>query len=212
MSPMPTRLDRVMRFHEFRAACSEEGVARLLGIEPDRERMADLIAALQRHGAQHLAFEAASFGDIREIVTALRLDRHDIVYDLGAGYGHFVCYGAAVTPARFEAVEIVAHRCAAIERTIERSRLTSVRVRQADAEAVALGRASVLFLNSPFFADKAQRFLARLVRQRLWRSLRIVAMNNIVRELRASPHFIEIPTNARIASYRFGVFQAKKVP
>jgi hypothetical protein len=204
---MQARLDRIIRFQEFRARCSERGIERLLGIEPDRERMADLVAALQRHGPQHLAFEPASFRDIREIVTALGLDRHDIVYDLGAGYGHFVCYGAVVSPARFEAVEIVARRCAAIERAAACIGLTSVRVRQADAELVPLGRASVLFLNSPFFADKAERFLVRLSKQRPWRPLRIVAMNNIVRHFRASRYFAEIQTRARIASYRFGVFR-----
>src|SRR5947209_5224942 len=202
-----SRLDRIIRFHEFRTRCSERGIARLLGIEPDRERMADLVAALQTHGPQHLAFEPASFRDIRAIVNALSLNRHDIVYDLGAGYGHFVCYGAAVTPARFEAVEIIARRCAAIERAAARTGLTSVRVRQADAEHVPLGRASVLFLNSPFFAEKAERFLARLSKQRLWRPLRIVAMNNLVGHFRASRQFAEIQTKARIAAYRFGVFR-----
>jgi trans-aconitate methyltransferase len=202
-------IDRVIAFHRFRAAYSEHGVARLLGIEADRERMADLIASLQRFGTQHLAFEAASFRDIREILTALSLDRHDLVYDLGAGYGHFVCYAACVTPARFEAVEIVARRCAAIELAAARIGLTSVRVRQADAEVTPLGRASVLFLNSPFFADKAERFLTGLMRQRPWRPVRIVAMNNIVRQFRASPHFIEVQTGARIAPYRFGVFRLR---
>jgi hypothetical protein len=206
---MRTRLDPIIRFHEFRARCPERAIANLLGIEPERETMSELIGALRRHGTQHLAFEPASFRDIREIITALGLDRHDIVYDLGAGYGHFVCYGACVTQARFEAIEIVARRCVAIERAAARIGLTSVRVRQADAEGVPLSRASVLFLNSPFFAEKAERFLARLARQRPWRPLRIVAMNNIVRHFRGSRHFAEIQTNARIAAYRFGVFRLK---
>ena len=206
---MRARLDPIIRFHEFRARCPERTVASLLGIEPERETMTELIGELQRHGTQHLVFEPASFRDIREIVTALGLGRDDIVYDLGAGYGHFVCYGACVTDARFEAIEIVARRCAAIERAATRIGLTSVRVRQADAEAAPLGRASVLFLNSPFFAEKAERFLARLATQRPWRPLRIVAMNNIVRQFRGSPHFTEIQTKARIAAYRFGVFRPK---
>src|SRR5215470_17758814 len=169
----------VVRFHQFRGPCSERGVARLLGIEAERESMADLIGWLRRHGAtQHLAFEPASFRDIREIVTALSLGQDDIVYDLGAGYGHFVCYGACVTQARFEAVEIVARRCAAIERAAARIGLTTVRVRQTDAETVPIGRASVVFLNSPFFEERAERFLIRLAEQRPWRPLRIVAMNN----------------------------------
>jgi 16S rRNA A1518/A1519 N6-dimethyltransferase RsmA/KsgA/DIM1 with predicted DNA glycosylase/AP lyase activity len=206
---MRARLGPIIRFHEFRARRSERAVANLLGIEPERESMTDLISALQKHGTQHLVFEPASFRDIREIVTALGLDRGDVVYDLGAGYGHFVCYGACVTSARFEAIEIVARRCVAIERAAARLGLTSLRVRQADAETVPLSRASVLFLNSPFFAEKAERFLARLAAQRPWRPLRIVAMNNIVRQLRASPRFSEIQTTARIASYRFGVFRPK---
>ena len=133
--------------------------------------MSYLIGALQRLGTQHLAFEAASFRDIREIITGAGadLDSGDIVYDLGAGYGHFVCYGACVSAARFEAIEIVARRCAAIERAAARIRLISLRVRRADAETVPFSRASVLFLNSPFFAEKAERFLARLAAQRPWR-------------------------------------------
>src|ERR1041385_9320886 len=88
---MRARLDRIIRFHELRARCPERWSANLLGIEPDRETMAELIGALRRHGTQHLAFEPASFRDIREIVIALRLGHNDVVYDLGAGYGHFVC-------------------------------------------------------------------------------------------------------------------------
>jgi SAM-dependent methyltransferase len=207
---MRARLDPIIRFHEFRARCPDRAIANLLGIEPERESMAELIGSLRRHGAtQHLAFEPASFRDIREIVTALRLARDDIVYDLGAGYGHFVCYGACVTGARFEAIEIVARRCAAIERAVARTGLSSVRVRQADAETVPLRRASVLLLNSPFFSEKAERFLARLGKQCPWRPLRIVAMNNIVRQFRASTLFFEMPTKARIASYRFGVFRLR---
>lgn len=203
--------NEVIRFHRFRAPRSERDVARLLGIEPERETTAELIGSLQRYGAtQHLAFEPTSFREIREIVTALGLRQDDIVYDLGAGYGHFVCYGACVTQARFEAIEIVARRCAAIERAVARVGLTSVRIRQADAETVPLGRASVLFLNSPFFEERAERFLARLAEQRPWRPLRIVAINNIVRQFRANGRrFAEIRTTARVPAYRFGLFRTR---
>ncbi len=201
------RIDRLLQFHRKRVRLPDRSIRELLGIEPDRETMTDLIASLRKLGTQHLAFEPASFSDIREIVTVLNLRRHDIVYDLGAGYGHFVCYGACVSDARFEAVEIVPERCAAMRRSAERLGLRSMRVIEADAETAPLGRASVLFLNSPFFATKAKRFLQRLAAAQAWRPLRIVAMNNIVSHFRASRSFREIETNARIAAYRFGVFR-----
>jgi SAM-dependent methyltransferase len=202
-------IDRVLRFHRGRACLSDRDIAALLHIERDRETMTDLIASLRSFGTQHLAFEPASFGEIREIVTALDLGRRDIVYDLGAGYGHFVCYGACVTAARFEAVEIVPARCAAMRRSAARLGLRTVRVIEVDAETVPFDRASVLFLNSPFFAEKADRFLTRLAWLRPWRPLRIAAMNNIVRHFRDSDAFVEIETGANIAPYRFGMFRPK---
>src|SRR5262249_28050604 len=128
---------------------------------------------------------------------------------VGAGYGHFVCYGASVTPARFVAVELMPERCVAMRRSARRLGLDTLGVVCADAEAMAFPGASVLFVNSPFFPERAEGFVRRLAAAARWRPLQVAAMNNIVGHFRESRGFAEIETAARVPAYRFGLFRAR---
>jgi hypothetical protein len=204
-----SRLDRLRSYHLYDDHLSDRDIEAILCIKRSRETTTQLIALLRAFGNQHLEFEPASFRDIREIIRSLDLGRRDLVFDVGAGYGHFVCYGACVTEARFAAVEIVPERCAAIRRSVARLGLSGVCVLEADAETLSFDGATVLFINSPFFADKAERVIAGLSAGRRSRPLLVVAMNNIVGQFRDNGSFRELPTTAQIAPYRFGVFALK---
>ncbi len=180
-------------------------VERALRIARSRERLRDVIGFLKTYGNEHLVFEPASFAEIREIVHALDLGRADRVCDVGAGYGHFVFYGAAVTPARFVAVELVDRRCDAMRRTAARLGADRVAIVNADAATLPLADASVLFLNSPFYPARSAGIARRLVRAAA-PGTRIVALNQMVAAFRATPGLREIETAAQIPSYKFGLF------
>jgi precorrin-6B methylase 2 len=195
----------VRAFHAYRRTLGDAQIERALRIGRSRERLRDVIGFLKAYGNEHLVFEPATFADIREIVHALDLDRNDSVYDIGAGYGHFVFYGAVVAQARFVAVELVARRCDAMRRTAALLGTDRVTVVNADAGTLPLTDASVLFLNSPFYPARSGDIAQRLVRAAV-PGTRIVALNQIVAAFRETPGLREIETGARIPGYKFGLF------
>lgn len=196
---------RVRAFHGYQCALTDAQVERALRIAAPRERLRDVIGFLKAYGNEHLVFEPASFADIRAIIHALALTRDDGVYDVGAGYGHFVFYGAAVTPARFVAVELVARRCEAMRRTAALLGADRVTIIEADASTLPLTDASVLFLNSPFYPARSVEIARQLTRAAA-PGTRVVALNQIVAAFRETPGLREIETGAQIPSYKFGLF------
>ncbi len=174
----------------------------------DERRIGALPALLRRFGNHNFGFERATFHDIREIFRAVSPQPGELFCDAGAGYGHVVLYGALVARCRWRAIEILPTRCDAIRRSTRRLGLADVDVVQGDALAQDYGDASYLLLNSPFFADVAGPFIARLAAARHPR-LTVIAMNTIVGSFRDSSAFREIDVDADIANYRFGLFRRK---
>ncbi|MET0720441.1 MAG: hypothetical protein ABWY64_06375 [Tardiphaga sp.] len=161
---------------------------------------------LHRFGNQNFGFERTSFHDIREIFRAVTPGPGEVFCDAGAGYGHVVLYGALLARCRWRAVEILPARCDAIRRSAQRLGLSEVEVVQGDAMAQDYGDVSYLLLNSPFFAEAAVPFVARLAAACHPR-LTVIAMNTIVASFRDCNAFDEIDTEADIANYRFGLFR-----
>jgi predicted RNA methylase len=201
-------LTAVRAFHAYDRALTDAQIERALRIGKSRERLRDVIGLVKTYGSENLVFEPASFAEIREIIHALGLTGDDRVYDLGGGYGHFVFYGAAVTPARFTAIELVARRCDAMRRTAAALGATRVAVINADASALPMADATVLFLNSPFYPARSAQVARRLARMAAARGTRIVALNQMVAAFRNVGSLREVETGAQIPGYKFGLFVA----
>jgi precorrin-6B methylase 2 len=202
---LPNVLLPVRAFHAHRRTFTDAQIEHALRIAPPRERLRDVIGFLKAYGNEHLVFEPASFADIRAIVHTLALTRDDRVYDVGAGYGHFVFYGAGVTQARFVAVELVARRCAAMRRTAALLGAERLTVVDADASTLPMADATVLFLNSPFYPARSGQ-IARSLTRAAAPGTRIVALNQIVAAFRDTPGLREVETGVQIPSYKFGLF------
>jgi hypothetical protein len=196
----------VREFHEGKAEATDSTLERALGIALTSEkRIGELPALLRRFGNQNFTFEGTSFHEAREIFRCLDPKPDELFCDAGAGYGHAVFYGACVAACRFRAIEILPIRCAAMARTACRLGLSNVEIVRGDAFTQNYDDVSYLFLNSPFFPDTAQRFIAKLAAARR-KPLTLIAMNMIVDLLRNHEAFAETEVDAAIANYRFGIF------
>jgi hypothetical protein len=201
----------VRKFHQGTAEATDSILERALRIAPgDEKRGGELPALLQRYGNQNFTFFGGTpFHEIREIFRAIDPQPDELFCDAGAGYGHVVFYGACVAPCRFRAIEILPVRCAAMLRTARRRGLNNVDVVQGDALTQNYDDVSYLLLNSPFFPDVAEQFIATLTASRN-RKFTVIAMNNIVDAFREDSAFTEIDVEADIPNYRFGMFRLKR--
>lgn len=165
--------------------------------------MRDLIRLLKTHPGQNLESEPTKFADLRTIFRWLRPKPGDCVFDLGAGFGRVVLYGALVSSARYHAVELTQERCDQIITTVGRLEINSVSVTKADFLDVDLSDASVIYLNNPCYPNKSEEVLSRL--QRVDTKCKIVALNGIVRDIRASVRFRELDVDV-MSPFKFGAF------
>ncbi|CAN5252555.1 hypothetical protein BH11PSE4_BH11PSE4_27920 [soil metagenome] len=175
----------------------------------DEEQIGTLPALLHRYGNQNFGFEQTSYHDIREIFRAIAPKPDEVFCDAGAGYGHVVLYGALIAPCRWRAIEILPMRCAATQRSVRRLGLGNIDIVQGDALTQDYSDVTYLLLNSPFFADVAAPFIARLAAARN-EAMTVLAMNTIVTAFRECSAFREIDIDADIANYRFGAFRLKE--
>ncbi|OCW56219.1 hypothetical protein [Hoeflea olei] len=172
----------------------------------DEVSLTELSALHAIYGVSNYVYEGTTLEETREILACAGLVPHSVFCDIGAGYGAVVLYGAALCPCGFIAVEAVGRRAAHIARVARRLGLDRVRVVEADADAVDLTRVTHVYLNNPFLGRTASAFPERLAR-RATPGCRVIALNNIVADFRRSGRYREIETEARLPSYRFGVFE-----
>jgi hypothetical protein len=197
----------VRAFHAGRIDIDDTAVAAALHVAPAAARPgAGLATLLRRFGNQNFTFATSPFRDLRAIFRALAPRPDQIFCDAGAGYGHVVLYGACVAACRFRAIEILPARCAAMRRSAKRLGLHQVDVIAADALGASYDDVSYLFVDNPFFPDTAQRFIAGL-KSAPGRTPMVIAVNNIVAQLRDDDDFVERDYGVDIAPYRFGIFQ-----
>ena len=92
-------------------------------------------------------YGSTGFEVIRNVLLRLGLQRRDVVYDLGSGYGRFVVYAAAVTEAVVKGVEIVPERAAFSLRLLNELMLTNASVEVKDIRETDIGDGNVFFIN-----------------------------------------------------------------
>ena len=204
MASRPT--DIIRAFHDGKAELSEQMIERALQISPAQQAAANLTALLRRFGNHNFAFANTTFHEVREILRCLDPQPGQLFCDAGAGYGHMVFYVACVTACRVRAIEIVPRRCAAMLQTGRHLGIANVDIVQADALAQGYGDVSYLFLNNPFFPDRATQFVAKLAVSGA-PGMTVIAINNIVDALRGNAAFKERDVEADIPNYRFGIFR-----
>lgn len=113
----------------------------------------------------------------------IALTESDVVYDLGAGYGRVLFYGAHLHPkTTFKGVELVVERAVEIERLSTVSKLKNIHVINKSVLDVDLSDGSVFYFFNPFppIMDQVVKKLEIIGTQR---KIRIASLGN------STPHF-----------------------
>tara|TARA_R110002020_G_scaffold65144_4_gene172200 strand:- start:7229 stop:7885 length:657 start_codon:yes stop_codon:yes gene_type:complete len=173
----------------------------------DDVSLSELSALHKNYGLSNYVYEGTTLAEAREIFRSVDLSGESLFFDIGAGYGALVLYGAALAPATFVAVEAVGKRADHIARMAARLGLKNIRVVNDGAAAVNHAQASHIYLNNPFLGGFARDYVDRLAGE-IGRECIVIALNNIVADFRRSDRFLELETRADIPSYRFGLFAA----
>jgi SAM-dependent methyltransferase len=132
-----------------------------LGLAP-RARPDEQQRAERAHRGQSTVDVPTPYAICRGLFQALALGEDDTFVDLGCGTGRVILYGALVTPARFEGVELVASRAAAARAAARRLDLDRVRAIAGDAQDADLSRGTVFYAFRPFSEAVQKRVLDRL--------------------------------------------------
>jgi hypothetical protein len=167
----------VIAYHAGRRRLGDAALDRILHLSwRQTEASLDLLDLLDRYGNELLSYSGLGYADIRWIIHALRLTDRDVVYDLGAGYGRFVIYGALVSPAKFKGIEIVRERAAHIGKAQARLRLRNARVVAENAAAANFMDGTKFYLFSPFFTPTLRAVARKLKACAAKRPITIVAI------------------------------------
>jgi predicted RNA methylase len=167
----------VIAYHTGRRRLSDAALDRILHLSWRKaEASLDLLDLLDRYGNELFEYHGLGYADIRWIIHALQLTERDVVYDLGAGYGRFVIYGALVSPAKFKGIEIVRERAAHIARARARLRLRNACVAAENAAAADFTDGTKFYLFSPFFTPTLRAVARKLETCAAKRPITVVAI------------------------------------
>jgi len=167
----------------------------LLGI-PEREDRLDGVALILEHGPGAIdGYDGTPYEVVRDVIRRLAPKRNDVFYDLGCGYGRVVLWGALVSGARFNGIELVRQRLAPAMRAKKRLALDNLELHQANVLSSRFDDGNLFFLFDPFFTRDLRRVgsaLARIARRHpiriasMWQSNHYFARRRWLRELGAN--------------------------
>lgn len=155
--------DQILTMHNIEEDLSDSTIDRVLGIPPYTLREDLSLQDLEkRYGHEQYVYQGTPYNYIRLLLSLVGINQHDVVYDLGSGYGRFVLYGATVTDATFRGVEIVPERIAYSEAIRRRLGLTNVRLLLGNVLNHSWNDGTVFFLFNPFTDATMRRVMERL--------------------------------------------------
>jgi hypothetical protein len=176
LSPHDTR-GRIQAFHANRLRLSDKAIDQMFGISPDvTEQGLDRLDLLSRYGNEQFEGDGLSYREIRRILIALQPCCNDVVYDLGAGYGRFLIYGATIFQATFKGVEIVAERARVADQARRLLQLTNLEIVTSNVVDAEIWDGSKFYLFSPFFTKTLEMVIEKLHVCAMRRAITIAAL------------------------------------
>ena len=154
---------RLQAFHKNRLCLSDGVIDQMFGIQSDdTEHRLDHLELLSRYGNEQFAGDGLSYRDIRGVLRALQPRANDVIYDLGAGYGRFLIYGATIFESTFKGIEIVADRTKIADRARRRLQLNNLEIITSNVVDTDIGDGSKFYLFSPFFTKTLLAVIEKL--------------------------------------------------
>jgi SAM-dependent methyltransferase len=148
-----------------------------IGIQAEEvERNLSLFVMLRRYGNELVNYEGVPYSALRELYRRIKLEPRDLFYDLGAGYGRALFYGALVGEGTFRGIELVAERAAEMRRVRDSLGLVDMEILQGDVQTVDFSDATVIFVFNSFFRPTLEIVGRRLQELSRARKIRIGSM------------------------------------
>jgi len=168
-----------LSWHESHRSLSDTCIDRALGIRHiEIERELDLVKLILEFQTERLIYSATPYNVIRDAMRGLNPGRGDVFYDLGAGYGRVLLYGALTHGATFRGIEIVPSRVEEANRIRSHLALEQLDFRQGNAQSDDFSDGNLFFLFNPFFSEVLQVVGLRLRRIAQTRQIRIASVAN----------------------------------
>jgi hypothetical protein len=155
---------------------SDRAIDGLLGIRAFAvEPRLELLDLLRRFGPASYEYQGTPYPIIRDVLRWCAR-AGDVFYDLGAGHGRVVLYGAALSPAHFRGIEIVSERASAAETCRAALDLRNLEISADDARQADFSDGTIFFFFNPFFQDTLSSVGRRLRRLATRRHIRIASV------------------------------------
>lgn len=147
MTDEPTLRSIFATFHLSEMKLDDKLIDSLLGIKLDEPNLNKL---RQTIGDEQFRYEATPYSYIRRFTKTIDPLPHDVVYDLGSGYGRVVLYGALTSGALWKGIEIVPERVAAADKIRDEKGIANAIFFTGHAADFDLSDGTIFFLFNPF--------------------------------------------------------------
>lgn len=149
----------VMKLYDEHQLDLDDGtIDDLLGLQiKKQESLINTHALKELFGVEQFIYEGTPYEMIREFIQELNPKEGEIVYDLGAGYGRVILYGALTTNAKFVGAEIVPERAHPCQQIIKKWNIRNASMFQVNVLDLDLSNGNTFFLFNPFYLETLER-------------------------------------------------------
>jgi SAM-dependent methyltransferase len=168
---------RFQAWHTSGERLNDKAIDRMLGVrEQVVERRIDEVGLILKFGNEKFTYGGTPYAVVRKVMRTLCPNAGDVFYDLGAGYGRVLFYGALTSRARFRGIELVPERVTEARSIQKRLCLRNVEIRQENARLADFSEGNLFFLYDPFFQDVLTFVGGRLREIARHRTIRIASL------------------------------------
>ncbi|HOX40563.1 MAG TPA: methyltransferase domain-containing protein [bacterium] len=137
-------------------------IDKILGFDRKAEGKVNFFSLARAFGSEQFIYEATPYDSIRQFIEVMDPKSHDIVYDLGAGYGRVVLFGALLSPAIFVGIEIVPERVRLAERIRRHLEIENAYFKVGNVLSHDFSDGTIFFLFNPFVQETLEAVGERL--------------------------------------------------
>lgn len=130
-----------------------------------------------KHGLHSFRYGSSSF--LSELFNPLQLQKGNVFYDLGSGYGTIILYGALEYPGiQFKGIELLEERNSVCEAIITKAGLANISAICGDILEADISDGDVFYLYNPLFDFQYLSLLDKLYQISLQKPITVIAESN----------------------------------
>lgn len=146
---------KFLAFHSCEKSSGSKHLDQLLNLKEGKtERHGSLADFSRRFGTEDFSYEATNYRMLRHLFKTLQLKSSDTFYDLGAGFGKVIIYGALTGTAQYRGIEIIRERADAGNRLIRKLGLKRAGLIPGNVLDYSLDDGDVFFIFNSFFLKR----------------------------------------------------------